>query len=230
MRPGSPIFEIFGVFCQTDRYFPYNEMQNIDFSRKIRREPLVESEGSTSGIKNRAVVTTFALCILAFTVGIAAGVQIMRVRGTDSLVRFPDKASAHSESRSSEKSADPEEPASDRSARVGTEPSEEPAKMSDSSPSRYLIKVGTFPSADADRIARRIAKVPELKSIPPAPCKGLKEQSERGLAFRIAVKGQDRENLFLGCFADPGAAHEALGQLKASGISQASSAIVFEIE
>ncbi len=201
-------------------------MQNIDFSRKIRREPVLEAERPDLGKKNRTVVTTLVLCILAFTLGLMAGVQLMRVRGTDSLVKNPDRPA-----RTAEPEESPSNPSSAKPSRVGVEdPDPSAERMADTAPAKYLIKVGTFSSADADRLARKIGKVAELKDVVPAPCKGLKEQSDRGLTFRIAVKGEPRENVFLGCFADPGKAHEALSHLKGAGIPQAASAVVFEIE
>jgi len=147
----------------------------------------------------------------------------MRVRGTDNIVKYPD-APAGEPHRvglgvDEEGRDDP---------RADNKPSRN--TFANSAPSRFLIKIGTFSREDADRLSRRIAKVPELKEIAPMPCQGLREDGDRSLSFRIAIKGQTKENLFLGCFRDAAQAHEALGALKNSSLSGANGAVIFEIE
>lgn len=195
-------------------------MQNVDFSKRIRRDSQEVEVGPTNHSKNRTYTFVLAACILAFTAGLMAGVQIMRVRGSDNIVRFPDSAPGEP------RRVGTEEPARDTAS---NEP-EKHTSFSDTAPSRYLVKIGTYTPDEADKLSRRIAKIPELRDMPPMPCEGLKENPDRGLSFRITVPGSEkRDNLFLGCFRDPAQAHEALAALKKAGVAQ-SSTVLFEIE
>ncbi|MCE9600350.1 MAG: hypothetical protein K8S54_20500 [Spirochaetia bacterium] len=195
-------------------------MQNVDFSKRIRRDS-EQVDAPTIHTKNRTYTFVLAACILAFTAGLMAGVQIMRVRGSDNIVRFPDNAPGEP------RRVGTEEPARDVSS---TETEKQHTSFADTAPSRYLVKVGTFTPEEADKLSRRIAKIPELRDMSPLPCEGLKENPDRGLSFRITVPGsQKRDNLFLGCFRDPAQAHEAIAALKRSAVAPGS-AVLFEIE
>lgn len=200
-------------------------MQNVDFSRRIKHSP---DAGDTLAqplkLSNRAGVRTLAAVIVAFTLGIVAGVQIMRARGTESLVRYPDqpRESAGPADRSTPNPAS-EEP------RTLANIADEPASRDSRPRGRYLIKVGSFSPESADRLARRLARIDAISEARPALCQGLKEANGRGLLFRIEAE-QGKENLFLGCFETPARAHEVLEAVKSSDIAQAGSAVVFEIE
>lgn len=202
-------------------------MQNVDFSKRIRRETDPVEAGPTLHTKNRTYTFILAACLLAFTAGVMAGVQIMRVRGSDNIVRYPDSAPGEPR-RVGTGSDDSTRETAHETASSNSEP--EKHTFSETAPSRYLVKIGTYTPEDADKLSRRIAKIPELRDMSPLPCQGLKENPDRGLSFRITVPGSEkRDNLFLGCFRDPAQAHQALAALKRSGVAQ-SSTVLFEIE
>lgn len=171
-------------------------------------------------LSERAGVRTLAIAIITFTLGIVAGVQITRVRGTESLVKYPDqpREAARSEAPESLANIAGEDPPAAQTPRTETR-----------ARGRYLIKVGSFAPDAADRLARRIGRIETVSETQPVLCHGLKEDNGRGLLFRIEAE-QGKENLFLGCFETPARAHEVLEALKASDVSQALGAVVFEIE
>lgn len=201
---GAPIFSL-----------ELTAMQNVDFSRRIKHTESVEN-AQPAKFAERPGVRTAALVILAFTLGIAAGVQLMRVRGTDALVRYPDQPRENRPAAQRPESREPESLANagaETGARRG----------------RFLIKIGSFAPETADRLSRRISRIEAVSDTRPALCQGLKEDEGRGLLFRIQAEA-GKENLFLGCFETPARAHEVLEAVKSSDIAQAGSAVVFEIE
>jgi len=195
-------------------------MQNVDFSRRIKHSPeSSELQAQPMKMSERAGVRTLAIAIITFTLGIVAGVQITRVRGTEALVRYPDqpREAARSESPDSLANIANDEPP------VRVTPPESHSR------GRYLIKVGSFSPDAADRLARRLGRIGAVSETQPVLCQGLKEDNNRSLLFRIEAD-QGKENLFLGCFETPARAHEVLEALKASDVTQAGAAVVFEIE
>jgi hypothetical protein len=199
-------------------------MQNVDFSRRIKHSAdVAESAAQPLKLSDRAGVRTLAIAIVAFTIGIVAGVQLMRARGTESLVRYPDQPRESTSANRSGDSPPAEEPRS--LANIA----DEPGPRENRARGRYLIKIGSFSPDSADRLAKRLARIEAISDTRPVLCQGLKEESGRGLLFRIEAE-QGKENLFLGCFETPARAHEVLEAVKSSDVAQASSAVVFEIE
>jgi hypothetical protein len=211
-------------------------MQNIDFSSRINRPspfqaaqaPSDRSRGRASGApagdlrsRNRSLVFVLALLIVAFTLGMMAGIQLGYLRQVDeNLVtnRDPDR-SDESRRESGAGTAD------FANAGAGAPPPEDPE-------GRYLVRVGTFAPRAAELLAERLNNHPDLTQAKPVRCKNVRESTPgRYLAFRVKLDdGTDRQNVFLGCFLQEDAAREALDRAAASGIPGLSGARLYEIE
>ena len=227
-------------------------MQNIDFSSRINRpspfatggRPVPTSVATPVGAaghempapasggdlkrRNRNMVFVIALLILAFTVGLMAGIQLGYLRYVDqSLVKNPDPETATQTADNSSNSSGE----SGTSSFANTSPHTEEA-IADHIDGRYLVRVGTFAPRAAELLAGRLNNHPDLAQSKPVRCKSVRESSPgRYLAFRVKLDdGSDRQNVFLGCFRSEDAARRALDTAIASGIPGLSAARLFEIE
>jgi hypothetical protein len=215
-------------------------MQNIDFSSRINRpSPFQAAHHLPSGgrertgaapvtdikRRNRNLVFVLALLILAFTLGMMAGIQLGYLRHVDeNLVTNPDPGPAGAVGDAARTAAGDSESFSNPGQAAGSEPA--------SQDGRYLVKVGTFAPRAAELLAGRLNNHPDLAQAKPVRCKNVRESTPgRYLAFRVKLNdATDRQNVFLGCFASEDAAREALDLASASGIPGLSGARLYEIE
>lgn len=221
-------------------------MQNIDFSSRINRNSPFQAthnkpqsatergpiDAGPAGIKrrNRNMVLVLALLILAFTVGMMAGIQLGYLRHVDAtLVKNPDPGS-----ESQGVAAETQNGGSTSFSNVGTDTSSTHAQegLRDHLDGRYLVRVGTFAPRAAELLAGRLNNHPDLAQAKPVQCKNVRESAPgRYLAFRVKLgDGTERQNVFLGCFRSEDSARETLDAAIASGIPGLSAARLFEIE
>lgn len=193
-------------------------MQNIDFSRKIQKPrpsgstvPEMHTDPVSLKKNNRMYILILVSAIIAFTAGIVAGLQLKSLRAMDeNLVRYPDQNSG----RASESFSDT---------------SRNDNSIASRDPGSYLIKVGTYTTAESERIAAALSGIQGFSRIAPLPCRNVQETVPgRFLAFRIRISAE-QHNVFLGCFSEKEKAQEALRTVKASGIDGVSGAKLFEI-
>lgn len=206
-------------------------MQNIDFSRKIRRpetprldEHTPRPQGGELRKTNRIWAFAGAACIIAFTLGILAGIQIKSIKTfEDSVASRPD------ERRSGTQARDSESLESFANRGENDPPLNPPAARGTGG---FIIKIGTFETQKSERLTSMLNGVPELGQTRPLMCKNVNEAvPDRYLAFRTRVNDTTgRQNVFLGCFADRESARTALRFALASGIEGVSGARIFEIE
>ncbi len=226
-------------------------MQNIDFSSRINRPSpfqggpqhgsgLPRHEASAFAVgatvtaepvslkrRNRTIVLVLALLILAFTVGMMAGIQLGYLRHVDAtLVKNPDPGSGGSATSGGGTAF------ANTSANADVSSPNAREALRDHMDGRYLVRVGTFAPRAAELLAGRLNNHPDLAQAKPVQCKNVRESSPgRYLAFRVKLgDGSNRQNVFLGCFRSEDAAREALDTAIASGIPGLSAAKLFEIE
>lgn len=219
-------------------------MQNIDFTNRINRgspfqggatvhaDPVSSNTAGNGSLKrrNRSTILVLALLILAFTVGMMAGIQLGYLRHVDAtLVKNPDPnpdavASADGKNGSSTSFANVS--AADVSSPHAKE------ALADHLDGRYLVRVGTFAPRAAELLAGRLNNHPDLAQSRPVRCKNVRESSPgRYLAFRVKLEdGSERQNVFLGCFRSEDAARDALTTAVNSGIPGLSAARLYEID
>lgn len=221
-------------------------MQNIDFTNRINRgspraapfmsgatvhadpvSPGAASGGGSLKRRNRSTILVLALLILAFTVGMMAGIQLGYLRHVDAtLVKNPDPdPDANTAKRGDSTSF----------SNVGSADANSPhAKeaLADHLDGRYLVRVGTFAPRAAELLAGRLNNHPDLAQSKPVRCKNVSEvKPERYLAFRVKLEdGSNRQNVFLGCFRSEDAARDALTTAMNSGIPGLSAARLYEID
>ncbi|MCR9142443.1 MAG: hypothetical protein NXI24_09345 [bacterium] len=193
-----------------------------------RGAPTVEAAPTGLKRRNRSLVLVLSLLILAFTVGMMAGIQLGYLRHVDAtLVKNPDPGSesevAKRDGTTSFANTGTESSISSPEAREG---------LRDHMDGRYLVRVGSFAPRAAELLAGRLNNHPDLAQQKPVQCKNVREsRPDRYLAFRVKLgDGSDRQNVFLGCFRSQDAAREALDKAIASGIPGLSAARLFEIE
>lgn len=200
-------------------------MQNVDYSRRIRR-PAHEPNDTSSGggllaagpdsrAKSRLYALAVGLSLLTFAGGIVLGLQLGRVRSMESgIVKNPDRPKSEGKT-------------------PGEGPTfSDPGQGSENTSARFLVRVGSFPGAHAEKLANRLNNIPELAGLKPQACNDVKESVPgRYAAFRTRVAdGSGRQNVLVGCFASEDRAREALGIILSSNIPEASSSRIFEIE
>ncbi len=235
-------------------------MQNIDFTARIQRggpwrggrsdsadaRPVAASAANPiqDDVKrrNRTLALWVAALILAFTAGLVAGIQLGRLKTMDeSVVRYPDGGAARTAANQSvaNRAAVPgargdDVGAADASDRAGRPDNTASFSNAGDVPAsgRFLIKVGSFASDEAERLAARVNALPEFGSANPERCRNVRESAApRKLAFRTAAEGsRDVQNVFLGCFSSSGQARDALEKLRSSGVPGVSGARLYEIE
>lgn len=226
-------------------------MQNIDFSSRLNRSspfqavhanPQSRQAGGVADVpvdikrRNRNMVFVLALLILAFTVGMMAGIQLGYLRHVDeTLVKHPDPDSTDVAGESSAEQgattsfSNTGADSASQNALEGTADQEGNAGRVEG---RYLVRIGTFAPRAAELLAGRLNNHPDLAQAKPVRCKNVRESAPgRYLAFRVKLGDDtDRQNVFLGCFRSEDAAREALDAAIASGIPGLSAARLFEIE
>lgn len=234
-------------------------MQNIDFTARIQRggpwrggriESAEARPVAASGAppiqddvkrRNRTLAVWVAALILAFTAGLVAGIQLGRLKAMDeSVVRYPDGggrqpvagARANQGTGTSDGGA---ASAPDEAADGARSPASGVAlsNLGDApSSGRFLIKIGSFASDEAERLAARVNALPEFGAAAVQRCRNVREtDTPRKLAFRTAAEGsRDVQNVFLGCFSSSGQARDALEKLRSSGVPGVSGARLYEIE
>ncbi|MEQ9366250.1 MAG: hypothetical protein RIF32_18570 [Leptospirales bacterium] len=211
-----------------NRPSPFQAAQHRPAAGYERGVPVVEAAPTGLKSRNRNMVLVLALLILAFTVGMMAGIQLGYLRHVDAtLVKNPDPGSGGANQGGSTSFANP-------GAKTGGDVSSPEAQegLLDHLDGRYLVRVGTFAPRAAELLAGRLNNHPDLAQAKPVQCKNVRESSPgRYLAFRVKARdGTERQNVFLGCFRSQDAAREALDAAIASGIPGLSAARLFEIE
>ena len=193
-------------------------MQNIDFSKKIKRPVPSQGNASEGGLssdlkkKNRMYILGLASVIIAFTVGLATGIQLGNVRGLEeNLVKYPDDKN----------------PSLQKEQADGNTALANPSRESTGG---YLVKVGTYPDKKAERITASLNNIPELAQTKPKRCKSVEENiPDRYLAFRSPA-GEGRQNVFVGCFDHVDSARKALSAVLASELEGVSRSILYQID
>jgi len=195
-------------------------MQNVDFSRMIRQRPAVDSAPVYSAAtperrsSNRAYVTAFIMALLAFALGVLAGLRLSD-RTTQNPVVYPDKAQSFANTRPpAPTEVVPEKPA----AATGG--------------ARYLIKLGTFSPTEAEKLTEQLNSLTALDGLQIENCKHVDvKRKENEMAFSIPLKaGTPRSNVFLGCFSNRDLAVGTVEIVTGSGLPGTSQAKLYEIE
>lgn len=195
-------------------------MQNVDFSRMIRQRPAerVDDNNFNPAIQqrrtsNRAYVTAFILALLAFALGVLAGLRLGD-RLDKNMVVYPDK--------SAQKFANKPEEVNENTA---------PA-ASASGAGKYLIKLGTFTPGEADKLTEQLNGLSSLDGLKVDDCRQVELKRRPGeLAFTIPLKtGVPRSNVFLGCFSSRDLAVGTVEIVTSSGLPGTSQAKLYEIE
>jgi len=240
--PFSPSFlkNFFNKIFRGCPIFIRNLMQNIDFSHRIGKQGGWQSyETAADSVsekqESRSVQRSHLLLILvaaAFAVGMIAGMQIQKIAQIEQgIVKYPEKApSVANGARSHDAASSFANPSLSDDARVAPSTvSSPPAAAAADSEGRFIIKVGTFKSKDAETLTTRFNNRSEFSQITPNRCKGIRESIPgRYLAFRTAAGSG--ENVFLGCFVDESRAKEVLKLVRASRLNGSGGARLFEIE
>jgi hypothetical protein len=195
--------------------------------------------------RNRTLAVWVAALILAFTGGLVAGIQLGRLKAMDeNVVRYPDGGARRPVAATD---AGVNRPAEGSAS--GGSPAPAPAASGDDvrrstdgvalsnlggapAGGRFLIKVGSFASDEAERLAARVNALPEFGAATAQRCRNVREtDAPRKLAFRTAAEGsRDVQNVFLGCFSSSDQARDALEKLRSSGVPGVSGARLYEIE
>lgn len=220
-------------------------MQNVDFSPRLRRggaqrtapaEAPFERPAPDLRQRNRNAVLFTAGAILIFTLGLVAGIQIGRLKRMDeSVVRYPDDRRPATARTAAAAPRETETRTAATAPERQTTEAETPATNSfanRSTAAPYIIKLGSFRTEEARRLAARLNAIAGLEDIPTARCRGVSEAApSRGAAFRVRAEGvAELENVFAGCFASADRAQEALQKIQRSGLPGASRARLYEIE
>ncbi len=201
-------------------------MQNVDYSRRIRRpahEPNDTSSGGgllaggpdSSRAKSRLYALAVGLSLLTFAGGIVLGLQLGRVRSMESgILKNPDR------------------PKSEQKTPGDGPTFSDPGQSTEHGPARFLVRVGSFPGVQAEKLANRLNNIPELAGLKPEACSDVKESVPgRYAAFRTRVSdASGRQNVLVGCFTSEDKARDALGIILSSNIPESTSSRIFEIE
>lgn len=193
-------------------------MQNIDFSKKVKKTtPSAASTGenkfpSDLKRKNRFYILGLSLIIIAFTAGLATGIQLSNMRGLEeNLVKYPDEQNPQLRNGSAD---------------TGTTLANPPKE----SIGGYLVKVGVYSIKQAEQITKDINNIPELAQIKPKRCKNVEENiPNRYLAFRSPAS-ENRQSVFVGCFDHVEQARKALQAVLSSQLDGSSRSILYQID
>lgn len=198
-------------------------MQNVDYSRRIRKpggwgpeegEPVLTTDSGVKA-KNRLYATALALVMVAFAAGLFLGVQLAKVKNIEeSIVKNPDK------------------PLKDTSDSTSGRGDSSFADNGETGEGRFLIKVGAFGAAQAEKVTSRLNSIPEVAQTKPLACRDIHESvPDRYMAFRTKVNDNtNRQNVIVGCFSSETKARQLLTMLASSSIPEAAAARVYEIE
>lgn len=186
----------------------------------IRQRPADPAPAYTTGTperrsSNRAYVTAFILALLAFALGVLAGLRLSD-RTRENPIVYPDKKGQSFANARPPATTEvlPEKPAA---APTGA---------------RYLIKLGTFSPTEAEKLTEQLNNLTALDGLQIENCKhvDVKRKNDE-LAFSIPLKaGNPRSNVFLGCFSNRDLAVGTVEIVTGSGLPGTSQAKLYEIE
>ncbi|MCB1306906.1 MAG: hypothetical protein KDK30_01940 [Leptospiraceae bacterium] len=204
-------------------------MQNLDFSPRIKRYTATQNIPADAGLPprpesegirriNRSYVVIISLIVFAFTLGLLGGMKIQRMVAEDrSVLVNPDDQNPR---------YNPD--AGNRNEGGASFSNQSSATLEEG---RFLIKIGTFNSDEAERLTIKLNQIPELVQMKPYPCTGVRESGERHYpAFRVPVQAADgKENVFLGCFLSDQKQLSAMQILREKGVPGTSGAQPYEL-